>query len=86
MVSSCAVHEVAGWLERADPPNSAGATPILAVVQAVAWHLRVGGSWRARPPDMPPWQTVYGWFRCWQALGLFEHMDASKNLASGAMS
>jgi putative transposase len=23
---------------------------------------------------MPPWRTVYGWFRRWQALGLFERM------------
>ena len=68
------MREVAGWLERADPPNSDGATPTLAVVRAIAWHLRVGGGWRALPPDMPPWRTVYGWFRRWQALGLFERM------------
>jgi transposase len=23
---------------------------------------------------MPPWRTVYGWFRRWQSLGLFERM------------
>lgn len=74
MVSSCAVREVASWLERADPPNSDCATPTLAVVRAIAWHLRVGGGWRALPSDMPPWRTVYGWFRRWQALGLFERM------------
>jgi transposase len=74
MVSSYAVREVADWLERADPPNSDGATPTLAVVQAIAWHLRVGGGWRALPPGMPPWRTVYGWFRRWQALGLFGRM------------
>jgi transposase len=44
------------------------------MVQAIAWHLRVGGGWRALPPDMPPWRTVYSWFRRWQALGLFERM------------
>lgn len=43
-------------------------------MQAIAWHLRVGFGWRALPPDMPPWRTVYGWFRRWQALGLFERM------------
>ena len=74
MVSSCAVREVADWLERADPPSSDGATPTLAVVRAIAWHLRVGGGWRALPPEMPPWRTVYGWFRRWQALGLFGRM------------
>ena len=74
MVSCHAVREVAGWLERADPPRSSGATPTLAVVRAIAWHLRVGGGWRALPAEMPPWRTVYGWFRRWLALGLFDRM------------
>jgi len=69
-----AVREVAGWLERADPPRCPGATPTLAVVGALAWHLRVGGSWRSLPPGMPPWRTVYGWFRRWAERGLFEVM------------
>ena len=68
------MHEVASWLERADPPSSDAATPTLLVVRAIAWHLRVGGGWRALPPGMPPWRTVYGWFRRWQTLSLFERM------------
>src|SRR5919112_5118162 len=67
-----AVGQVAAWLERADPPRSGRATPRVAVVGAIAWHLRVGGAWRALPRRFPPWRTVYGWFRRWQALGLFE--------------
>jgi putative transposase len=74
MVSDHAAREVAGWLERADPPQSEGATPTLPVVRAIAWHLRVGGGWRALPPGMPPWRTVYGWFRRWLGLGLFDRM------------
>ena len=67
-----AVGQVAAWLERADPPRSGRATPSVAVVGAIAWHLRVGGAWRALPRRFPPWRTVYGWFRRWQALGLFD--------------
>lgn len=74
IVSWHAVQEVAHWLERADPPRSENATPILAVVQALAWHLRVGGGWRSLPSGMPPWRTVYGWFRRRAGLGLFERM------------
>lgn len=74
MVSHHAVREVAGWLKRADPPHSKTATPTLAIVQAIAWHLRVGGGWRSLPSGMPPWRTVYGWFRRWLALGLFDRM------------
>ena len=72
VVSAYAVQEIAGWLERADPPRSERRTPILPVVGAIAWHLRVGGPWRALPPGSPPWRTVYGWFRRWLDLGLFD--------------
>ena len=74
MVSTCAVEEMARWLERADPPRSGRATPILPVVGAITWHLRVGGSWRALPCGFPAWRTVCGWFRRWMALGLFDRL------------
>jgi len=64
MVSQYAEKEVARWLERADPPRST-ATATLAVVRAIAWHLRVDGPWRTLPSRLPPWRTVYGWFRRW---------------------
>src|SRR4051794_12731702 len=44
-----AVGQVARWLERADPPRSGRATPYVAVVRAIAWHLRMaahGGRYR----------------------------------------
>jgi len=74
MVSTCAVEEMARWLERADPPHSEKATPVLPVVSAIAWHLRVGEPWRALPGDFPAWRTVYGWFRRWLDLGLFDRL------------
>jgi transposase len=39
-----------------------------------AWHLRVGGSWRALPGTLPAWRTVYGWVRKWLDLGLFDRL------------
>jgi transposase len=72
IVSTYAVGEIARWLERADPPRSKRRTPLLPVVGAIAWHLRVGGAWRALPSGWPPWRTVYGWFRRWLELGLFD--------------
>src|SRR6476646_81988 len=65
VVAAGAVEEIAAWLERADPPRSGRATPVRRVVGAIAWHLRVGGAWRALPPGWPPWRNVYGWFRRW---------------------
>ena len=72
IVSMKAVGQIARWLERADPPRSRRATPYVALVRAIAWHLRVGGSWRALPGSFPAWRTVYGWFRRWLDLGLFD--------------
>lgn len=72
IVTAAAVAEIARWLERCDPPRSARRTPLQRVVAALVWHLRVGGSWRALPPGFPAWRTVYGWFRKWLTLGLFD--------------
>jgi transposase len=72
IVTKSATGEVARWLERADPPRSGRCTPTQRVVAALTWHLRIGGPWRALPGGFPPWRTVYGWFRRWLALGLFE--------------
>ena len=74
MVSACAVGEIARWLERADPPRSDRRTPLRPVVAALAWHLRVGGAWRALPAGFPAWRTVYGWFRRWLDSGAFDAM------------
>ena len=76
IVSLHAVAQVARWLERADPPRSGRATPYAAVVRAIAWHLRIGGPWRALPPGGPHWRTVYGWFRKWLEQGLFDRLLA----------
>src|SRR3954469_15976249 len=72
LVAACAVEEIAAWLGRADPPRSGRATPGRRVAGAIAWHRRVGGPWRARPAGWPPWRTVYGRFRRWLELGLFD--------------
>jgi putative transposase len=72
LVTACAVEEIARRLEDGDPPASARRTPSRRVVAAIAWHLRVGGSWRALPDGFPPWRTAYGWFRRWLDLGLLD--------------
>ena len=58
IISIKAVAQIARWLKRADPPRSGRATPYVALVRAIAWHLRVGGSWRALPGSFPAWRTV----------------------------
>ena len=78
-VSERMVAMLAAWVERVDPPCSPRATPTIAVVAAIAYHLRVGGAWRDLPPWFPNWRTVYGWFRRWTAMGLFD--EAMRHVA-----
>src|SRR5215203_885917 len=70
MVRQAGLDEVTRFLERADPPGSPDATPARQVLAAIAWHLRVGGAWRALPAGFPPWRRVYGGFRRWIEKGL----------------
>jgi transposase len=39
------------------------------IVEAIFYVDRTGCSWRQLPHDFPPWQTVFGYFRDWNADG-----------------
>jgi len=39
------------------------------VLNGIFYHLRAGGTWRALPHDLPPWQTVYDYFNAWRKDG-----------------
>ena len=39
--------------------------------------LRGGIAWRAMPHDLPPWQSVYHYFRLWRLDGTWEHINAA---------
>src|SRR5487761_1971440 len=40
-------------------------TDLREIVNALFYHTREGGSWRALPHDFPPWKTVYNYFQWW---------------------
>lgn len=42
------------------------------VLNAIFYLLRSGCAWRMLPHDLPPWQTVYGYFRQWRQSGVWE--------------
>ena len=44
------------------------------LVNAMAYWVRAGCAWRLLPHDLPPWQTVYHYFRCWRRQGLWEQV------------
>jgi len=65
-------------LEPLIPPAKPGGRPrsadVREVMNAVRYQLRAGGAWRLLPHDLPPWQTVYAYFRAWQADGTWERI------------
>ena len=45
------------------------------VVNAIFYVLRGGIPWRMLPHDLPPWKTVYHYFREWRVEGVWEEMN-----------
>ncbi|GAA1510996.1 hypothetical protein GCM10009827_026490 [Dactylosporangium maewongense] len=46
------------------------------IVNALAYWLRAGCAWRLLPHDLPPWQTVYYYWRTWRREGRWEQILA----------
>jgi len=47
------------------------------IINAILYVVRTGCQWRMMPKDLPPWQTVYGYFRRWKKQGLWERINAA---------
>jgi len=45
------------------------------VLNAIFYRADNGIKWRALPSDFPAWQTVYGYFRLWVRLGIWEQIN-----------
>ena len=60
------------------PPVKPGGRPVLhqrrEIVNALAYWLRAGCAWRLLPHDLPPWQTVYHYWRAWRLEGRWEQV------------
>lgn len=65
------------------------------IINGIFYVLREGCSWRALPHDLPPWLTVYNYFRHWQRLRVWQkihtqlrhqvrkHMEKTNNPTAG---
>jgi putative transposase len=55
------------WIEPLIPAALEGGRPrstdMWEILDAIFYVLRTGCAWRLLPHDLPPWQTVYGYFR-----------------------
>ena len=45
------------------------------VVNGILYVLRGGIPWRLMPHDLPPWGTVWWYFRKWRANGTWERVE-----------
>jgi putative transposase len=46
------------------------------IVNGIAYVLGSGCSWRMLPHDLPPWDTVFGYFTRWRKAGVWERVHA----------
>jgi putative transposase len=51
--------------------------PMREILNAIFYVLRSGCAWRLLPHDLPPWKTVYHYFRLWRVQGLWERLHAA---------
>ncbi len=47
------------------------------IINAILYVTRTGCQWRMLPSDLPPWQTVYGYFWRWTKSGLWTEINAA---------
>lgn len=53
------------------------AHPRRELVNAILYVLRTGCQWRHLPHDLPPWGTVWWYFRQWRDDGTWEALNAA---------
>ena len=62
------------------PPKPGGRPPKHSrrdLVDGMLYILRSGEAWRLLPHDLPPWQTVYHYFRLWRLDGAWERLNTA---------
>ncbi len=65
-------------LEPLLPPPKPGGRPrsvdLREIVNALLYLLRTGCPWRSLPHDLPPWSTVWTYFRRWRDDGTLDRL------------
>ncbi len=47
------------------------------ILDVIFYVLKSGCPWRLLPRDVPPWRSVYWWFRRWRIYATFERLTAA---------
>lgn len=68
------------------PAPKSGGRPrlhsIREILNAIFYLLRAGCAWRLLPHDLPPWKTVYHYFRLWRKDGTWEAINTALRAAA----
>ena len=59
------------------PPNKLGRPrkhPWREILNAIFYIIRSGCAWKLLPHDLPPWKTVYHYYRLWRMDGTWQHI------------
>ena len=67
-------HELAPLLPAAKPGGRPRTVDLREVINGILYVLRAGCPWRMVPHDLPPWGTVYKYFRRWTRDGTWERI------------
>lgn len=61
------------------PPEDRGRprTDLREVLNGIFYLTRAGCAWRLLPTNLPPWRTVYGYFRAWRINQLWDQLNAT---------
>jgi putative transposase len=63
------------------PPAKPGGRPrsvdLREIINAISYWLRSGEAWRLLPHDLPPWHTVYHYWRAWRLGGDWERLHTA---------
>ena len=66
-------------LEPLIPPAKTGGRPrscdMREILNGIFYEVRSGCAWRMLPHDLPPWQSVYNYFRQLKGDGTWEHIN-----------
>ena len=64
--------ELAPLIPTAKPGGHPRTVDMREVIDGILYVLRSGCPWRMIPHDLPPWSTVWGYFRRWRNDGTWE--------------
>ena len=73
---------ISSHFQRSDPRGVPEKHTKRQIVNGILYVVKGGVQWRMLPENMPPWQTLYYYFRKWSKQGLWEKILKTLNQSS----